>query len=337
MAATLFPLAAPQGPEQPHYGPDLAVRLICPDCRNPCPNIAEEFASGDLVCGDCGLVLGDRIVDTRSEWRTFANDEGDDPSRVGAASDPLLDGMGQFETVIGFKDGGSGLASDLQRAALRAQDSSGSSRLISAFHDIVAMCDHLSLTKTVSDRAKVLYKQCEEEKIFRGKPLDATVAACIFVACRHAGVPRTFQEMCLHAGVSKKALGGCFKVIRKKFDLQANADGPQSGPEDLLVRYCNHLAMPPYTEGYCKHVIVTARELGIAEGRSPVTIVGAAILFICQLLGIQKDLQDIARVAGASGETIRIVYNLYFAEKEKLVKKEWLDNGRAKMERLRIA
>ena len=66
-----FPLAAPQtkGPHHPTYGPDLAVRLICPECRDPNPNIVEEFGSGDLVCGNCGLILGDRIVDTRSEWR----------------------------------------------------------------------------------------------------------------------------------------------------------------------------------------------------------------------------------------------------------------------------
>lgn len=65
-----FPLAAPQTKVvQPSFGPDLAVRLICPECRDPNPNIVEEFGSGDLVCGNCGLVLGDRIVDTRSEWR----------------------------------------------------------------------------------------------------------------------------------------------------------------------------------------------------------------------------------------------------------------------------
>jgi transcription initiation factor TFIIB len=65
-----FPLAAPQTKaHQPTFGPDLAVRLICPECRDPNPNIVEEFGSGDLVCGNCGLVLGDRIVDTRSEWR----------------------------------------------------------------------------------------------------------------------------------------------------------------------------------------------------------------------------------------------------------------------------
>ena len=65
-----FPRAAHQAKAiQPSFGPDLAVRLICPECRDPNPNIVEEFGSGDLVCGNCGLVLGDRIVDTRSEWR----------------------------------------------------------------------------------------------------------------------------------------------------------------------------------------------------------------------------------------------------------------------------
>lgn len=72
-----FPLAAPHlaahaGKNlnvQQHFGPDLAVRLICPECKDPVPNIVEEFGSGDLVCGTCGLILGDRVVDTRSEWR----------------------------------------------------------------------------------------------------------------------------------------------------------------------------------------------------------------------------------------------------------------------------
>ena len=65
-----FPLAQPATKAtQQTFGPDLAVRLICPECRDPNPNIVEEFSSGDLVCGTCGLVLGDRIVDTRSEWR----------------------------------------------------------------------------------------------------------------------------------------------------------------------------------------------------------------------------------------------------------------------------
>ena len=75
-----FPLRDPQVKDEgkpKQFQPNLNVKLLCPDCKIDPPQIVEEFASGDLVCGDCGLILGDRIIDTRSEWRTFANDEGD--------------------------------------------------------------------------------------------------------------------------------------------------------------------------------------------------------------------------------------------------------------------
>ena len=72
-----FPLTRDEEQQQQLQQPkrrevDLAVRLVCPDCRDETPNIEEEFSSGDLVCRGCGLVLGDRIVDTRSECTPFS-------------------------------------------------------------------------------------------------------------------------------------------------------------------------------------------------------------------------------------------------------------------------
>ncbi|KAF8165641.1 cyclin-like protein [Crassisporium funariophilum] len=335
-----FPLAAPQtkGPHQPAFGPDLAVRLICPECRDPNPNIVEEFGSGDLVCGNCGLVLGGRIVDTRSEWRTFANDEGDDPSRVGAASDPLMEGMEQLDTVISFRDGGSGIARELQRAASRSQSSRAERNILTAFRDISSWCDQFSLPKTISDIAKQLYKRSDEEKLLRGKPLDAVIAACIFIACRQAHVPRTFREICNLTHVSKKILGQCYKALEQAFNLSPGASAthtaPSQGPENLLVRYCNHLDLPPNVQSICSDIIIAARKHGIADGRSPVSIAGGAIYFTCHLLGKVKSVRDISAVAGVSEGTIKLVYRLYYADKEKLVKQEWIDDGKAKLDRL---
>jgi len=337
-----FPLAAPQqkAPAQPSFGPDLAVRLICPECRDPNPNIVEEFGSGDLVCGNCGLVLGDRVVDTRSEWRTFANDEGDDPSRVGAASDPLMEGMEQLDTVISFRDGGSGIARELQRTATRSQNSRSERNILTAFRDISSWCDQFSLPKTISDIAKQLYRRSDEEKLLRGKPLEAVIAACIFIACRQAHVPRTFREICNLTNVSKKVLGQCYKALEQAFNSAPGAStlhtaaSPSTGPENLLVRYCNHLDLPPNVQSICGDIIIAARKHGIADGRSPVSIAGGAIYFTCHLLGKVKSVREISLVAGVSEGTIKLVYRLYYADKEKLVKQQWIDDGKAKLERL---
>jgi len=36
-------------------GIDLNLRLYCKDCKDPIPNIVENFAAGDMICGNCGI------------------------------------------------------------------------------------------------------------------------------------------------------------------------------------------------------------------------------------------------------------------------------------------
>jgi transcription initiation factor TFIIB len=251
-----------------------------------------------------------------------------------------MEGIEQLDTVISFRDGGSGMARELQRAASRSQSSRSERNLLTAFRDISSWCDQFSLPKTISDIAKQLYKRSDEEKLLRGKPLDAVIAACIFIACRQAHVPRTFREICNLTHVSKKTLGQCYKALEQAFNLTPGAsahnaaNSPTTGPENLLVPYCNHLDLPAIVQSICADIIVTARDHGIADGRSPVSIAGGAIYFTCHLLGKVKSARDISAVAGVSEGTIKLVYRLYYAEKEKLVKEEWIKDGKAVMDRL---
>ena len=73
-----------------------------------------------------------------------------------------------------------------------------------AYRDIATMCDTISLPRTIVETSKQLFKRVDEEKILRNKPIDATIAACVFIACRQARVPRTFKEICVLTGVEKK-------------------------------------------------------------------------------------------------------------------------------------
>lgn len=330
-----FPINAPQPAAPKHYGPDLAVRLVCPDCQDPVPNIREEFGSGDLVCGNCGLVLGDRIVDTRSEWRTFANDEGDDPSRVGAAADPLMEGLEQLDTSVSFRDGGSGMARELQRTMAKGSAARAEKGLLNAFREINTMCDQISLPKSIADIAKQLYRRADQEKILRGKTPEAAVACCIFIACRQGRVPRTFKEICQLTKVSKKMIGQCYKLLENHLNL--NAGNPQvvtDGAEKLLSRYVNHLDLPVLCERTATDVVLACATHGVAHGRSPISIAGAAIYFASHLIGQPKQAKEIGVVAGVSESTIKLVYKLMYAEKEKLVKQDDITSGKAVLSRL---
>lgn len=155
--------------------------------------------------------------------QTFANDEGDDPSRVGSASNPL-DGPETFETGISFRDGNTGLSRELQRAAFKASTKSEKT-LSSAYTDIGALTEKISLGKGITDTAKQLFKRASEEGVLKGKPQEAVIAACIFIACRMGNSPRTFKEICTLTQVPKKLLGQCYKALERAFEVKASGGG----------------------------------------------------------------------------------------------------------------
>lgn len=207
-------------PEEP-WRENLNMQMICKDCKEFPPNLVEEFSSGDMVCGSCGLVLGDRIVDTRSEWRTFSNDDqgNDDPSRVGDGANPLLNGS-QLQTTISFGDGASGRSRELHRAQNKATHDKATKGLLAAYKEIGALCDAWHISKDVSDTAKHLFKMVDDAKAFKGKSQDAIIAGCIFIACRQCKKPRTFREVFALTHVAKKEIGRTFKALEKFFEIR---------------------------------------------------------------------------------------------------------------------
>ncbi|KAJ1654586.1 transcription initiation factor IIB [Dispira simplex] len=301
---------------------DLNYKLACQQCRNPVPNIVEEFASGDMVCGDCGLVLGDRIIDTRSEWRTFANDDGDDPSRVGAASNPLLDGD-QLDTVIARADGGSGIARELNKIHGRSSAAKGERMLLGAYKDISSMCDRMQLNQQISNTAKQIYKRVEDGKVLRGKPTESIIATCIFVACRNENVPRTFKEIFTYTRVPKREISRCFKVISNLLNTNVGA----TNSENLMARFCSHLNMPMPVQRVAINVTKEAKELGTLAGKSPVSVAAACIYMVSHLMGMPCTPKDVSKVAGVSETTIKNSYKSLYEVREKLLRSEIVENA----------
>jgi len=352
----LAPNAFPDKGGATEWSENLNMSLICKDCREDPPNLVEEFSSGDMVCGSCGLVLGDRIVDTRSEWRTFSNDDqgNDDPSRVGDGANPLLNGS-QLQTTIAFGDG-SARSRDLLRAQGKSSTDKATKTLLSAYKEIGAHCDAVNIPKNVSDTAKHLFKLVDDAKAFKGKAQEAIIAGCIFIACRQCGVPRTFREIFALTKVSKKEIGRTFKALEKFFAqdsagkaAMANASGmlPSSdtyqtttstNASDLCVRYCSQLglnrqAFVKVSQGLAEKMST----VGDLAGRSPLSVAAACIYMASYLLGKPKTPKEISQVAGVSDGTIRTAYKHLYQERERLIEKEWIADGKGALSNLPVS
>jgi len=281
----------------------------CPS--HPDAALVEDHRAGDMICSECGLVVGDRVIDVGSEWRTFSNDKGgEDRSRVGAAENSLL-GSSDLSTIIGpAKGGGFGQMGGADGGGPMYSNhrtvSSSDRTLMNAFRTISNMCDRISLPKTISDRSNFLFKKVHEERTLKGRSNDAIASACLYIACRQEGVPRTFKEIVAISTVSKKDIGRCFKLIIKAHEM--NPDMIRTG--DFMHRWCATLELPKDVQKAATNIAKMAVDLDIVPGRSPISVAAAAIYMASQASCDKRSQKEIADIAGVADVTIRQSYKL---------------------------
>jgi len=324
-------------------GIDLNLRLYCKDCKDPIPNIVENFAAGDMICGNCGLVLGNRIIDTRSEWRTFSNsDEGnDDPSRVGGVTNPLLEPKLE-STNISRRDGGSGTSRSLNRTMNKVQDIKSEKLLLAVFKEIQSMAERIGLSKVVADTAKQLYKKAEEkrnegEKSLRGKKQDYIIATCIYIACKQQRVPRTFKEICNLTKVPKKEIGRCYNLLKKILYVQepnktkiddisineiVTADSGNAKIDSFIERFGTQLGLPANLRKHAKTVAINAVNDGTLGGKSHTTLVAASLYFAAHMQKDQKSSKDVAEVCGCTESTMKSAYKQLYEHRDRITSPE---------------
>ncbi|KAI9762156.1 MAG: hypothetical protein M4579_000636 [Chaenotheca gracillima] len=344
---------------QREWEQNLNMTMMCRDCKEFPPNLVEEFSSGDMVCGSCGLVLGDRVVDTRSEWRTFSNDDqgSDDPSRVGDAASRLYKGS-QLQTSISFGgDGASSRHRELHRAQTKSTFDKSNKALSAAYAEIDAFCAAFGLESgsAVNETAKYLFMLIDDARAiaFRSKPQEVLTAGCIFIACRKCNVPRTFREIFAVTKVPKKEIGKIFKLLEKFFAAQnqekmamieqkggfvnpvdSYVTTTSTSPKDLCIRFCSNLGLKPPCTMVAEELAEQMSSVGALAGRSPLSAAAACIYMASYLMKQRRSPKEISNVAGVSDGTIRTAYKYIYAQREKLIKPEWIKDGKGDMKLL---
>jgi transcription initiation factor TFIIB len=283
-------------------------KLKCPDCLTDDYLIEDE---GRTVCTGCGRVVSDQVIDLGAEWHNY-DEDGEDKSRVGSISDPVLGN--DLSTEIANTKNNNGVL----RAHIRNTKSNPDKNLKDGFHKIEELGDKMDLPTKDRNTAKELFKSMNDNKpIKASKDILGFVTASLYGACKIGGIPRQIKEFTALTGLEKKVIGKYYKRIEavSKANLAKShgQDGLNVGyqsatPSQMIPRFARSLKMIFRAQSAAEQVAQAAVDHGITSGKAPPTVAAAAIFLVTQIsrdVNDRRSMKDVVDVTGVSEPTIR--------------------------------
>ena len=161
--------------------------IICSIC-NGSDKIVTDPESGEVICGNCGIVISDKIQDiNRPERRAFSVEEANYRSRTGSPTSLAKHDMG-LSTMIGRtnKDASGHKINAATRAKmvrLRIRDVRTQARASTdrnfkqAFNELAILRDKLGLSDAIVEKSAYIYRKAQERGFVRGRAITALLAA----------------------------------------------------------------------------------------------------------------------------------------------------------------
>ncbi|WP_117593385.1 transcription initiation factor IIB [Haloprofundus halophilus] len=274
----------------------------CPECDG---RLRKD--SSETVCANCGLVVAADHIDHGPEWRSFADDE-TNPERTGAPltrsrhDRGLTTEIGRSTRVKGRKRR---RLTRMRRQHNRARISSKRERnQVYAFTEIRRVTGALSLPDRVRDHACSLFRSAQNENLLRGRSLEGFSSACVYAACRVAGVSRTVDEVLDVARATENEHGAAYDALNRDLGLPV---GPIS-PAEYVPRFASELDLDSAVERRARELAAESHDSGLAAGRNPGGVAAACLYTAARKFDAQVTQQEAADVAGVTPVTLRSTY-----------------------------
>ncbi len=292
-------------------------RTFCPECQ--CERLIRDYERAEVICGNCGLVLSDSIIDEGPEWRAFDSDQRESRERTGPPLSIMSHDYG-LSTQIGWRNQdayGKAIPHKSRSQIYRLRkwqhrirtSKAGERSLAQGLTEINTMASKMGLPRHVRETAAVFYRKASSKNLVRGRSIDEVVAATLYAACRKCQVPRTLDEMANEARVDRKSIGRTYRTIARELSLKLM---PQS-PGDYIPRFCNRLRLGMDVQRKSMEILEEVEQAELASGVAPSGVAAAVIYIASAICGQPCTQKDVAEVSGVTEVTIRNRYKRIIA------------------------
>ncbi len=291
----------------------------CPECSSK--NIVHDYDTGETICGDCGLVVYEQMMDKGPEWRAFTQEEKASRSRVGMPTSYSIHDKG-LSTMISQVDRDAfgrklPLSTRLQMWRLRKWQirsrvhSSIDRNLAQAMAELDRLSGSISSSPPIKEKAALIYRKALDKGLVRGRSISAIAAASLYAACRKSGSPRTLREIAEASLVNKKDVARCYRLLLQELDFHM----PVSDALTFVSKIAEKNKISGATQGAAIAILREAKQKRVASGKDPMGLAAAALYIACLQHNEKVTQKDIAEAAGVTEVTVR---NRYKALKKQL-------------------
>ena len=284
----------------------------CPECGST--NLVHDYETGETICGDCGLVIREQMMDKGPEWRAFTQEEKESRSRVGIPTSYSVHDKG-LSTAIGRVDRDAfgrklPLSTRLQMWRLRKWQirsrvhSSVDRNLAQAMAELDRLSDKAYIPSSVKEKAAVTYRKALDKGLVRGRSIAAIAAASLYAACRQTETPRSLREISEASLVDKKDVARCYRLLIRELDIHM----PIADPLTYISKIAERTGISGKTQGLAIKILREAKTKRAASGKDPMGLAAAALYIACLQNDEKKTQKDIAEAGGVTEVTVRNRY-----------------------------
>src|SRR5512137_411922 len=301
--------------------PKIHQRLAenCPECTSK--NLVHDYDSGEAICGDCGLVVYEQMLDKGPEWRAFTVEEKASRSRVGMPTSYSIHDKGLSTTISQIDRDAFGrklpVSTRLQMWRLRKWQirsrvhSSIDRNLAQAMSELDRLSGKVSISPPIKEKAALVYRKALDKGLVRGRSISAIAAASLYAACRQSGTPRTLREIAESSLVDRKDVARCYRLLLHELEFHM----PISDPLTYVSKIAEKNGVSGKTQGAAIQILSDARRNRVSAGKDPMGMASAALYLACLQKNEKITQKDIADAAGVTEVTVR---NRYKALKKQL-------------------
>jgi transcription initiation factor TFIIB len=291
----------------------------CPECASK--NLVHDYDTGETICGACGLVLYEQMLDKGPEWRAFTQQEKASRSRVGMPTSYSIHDKGLSTTISQVDRDAFGrklpLSTRLQMWRLRKWQirsrvhSSSDRNLAQAMAELERLSSKVNISPPIKEKAAVIYRKALDKALVRGRSINAIAAAALYAACRKSGSPKTLREIAEASLVYKKDVARCYRLLLQELDFHM----PTADPLTYVSKIAEKNGVSGKTQGAAIAILRDAIQKRFSAGKDPMGMAAAALYIACVQNNEKITQKDIAEAAGVTEVTVR---NRYKALKEQL-------------------